>query len=75
MFIKYYYHKIIKYLIIIYINHISKFVKCFVNQVLYFNTIITFRKESNYTILKKYLKLFIEDFKIMFNCIDILLRD
>ena len=62
-----------KYLIFIYIIHVTKFVKCFINRILHFNTTITFRKKNDYAVLKKKLKLFIENFKTIINNVVLLL--
>ena len=70
---KYNVYEVMKYLIFIYIIHATKFVKCFINRVLHFNTTITFRKKNDHAVLKKKLKSFIENFKTIINNVVLLL--
>jgi hypothetical protein len=63
-----------KYLINTYIiNFRHHFVKTYINQVLYFNIIITSRNEDKHVVLKRQLESFIEDLKTMINDINLLL--
>jgi hypothetical protein len=63
-----------KYLQSIYIDDFrERFVKCFTNRVLHFDTITTSRDESDHAVLKRRLRSFIEDLKTMMNDISLLL--
>jgi hypothetical protein len=66
----------VKYLRFIYIfEYRFRFVKCYTNEVLHFNTTITSRDESDHFTLKKRLSFSIEDLKTMMNDIDLLLKN
>lgn len=62
-----------KYLICIYITHVTKFVKCFIDQVLHFNITIISCAEDEHKALKKQLKSLTKDFKTIIDQIDLLL--
>ncbi len=65
-----------KYLRFIYVfEYRFRFVKCYTNEVLHFNTTITSRDESDHFTLKKRLSFSIEDLKAMMNEIDLLLKN
>ncbi len=62
-----------KYLIKTYIvDFQNRFVKIFINQVLHFDIIITFREEDEHSMLKRQLNVSTEDFKIVIKSIDLL---
>ncbi len=50
-----------------------RFVKCYINQVLHFDTTMTSRDESEHAVLKRQLKSSIDDLKTMMNEINLLL--
>jgi hypothetical protein len=64
----------VEYLKFIYINEFNhRFVKCFINWVLHFNTTTSSRDESEHAMLKRRLRSSIEDLKTMMNDINLLL--
>ncbi len=64
-----------KYLIIIYITYACKFVICFINKILYFDIIITFRDKNKHVVLKRQLRFSFDDLKTMINEITLLLTN
>ena len=64
-----------EYLAIIYITHASKFVKCFTNRVLHFNTTTTSRNEGEHATLKKHLGTSTGDLKTVVDGIELLLNN
>jgi hypothetical protein len=52
-----------------------RLIKCYINQVLYFNITTTSRDESEHAILKRRLRFSIEDLKMMINDINLLLTN
>ena len=65
--------KCVKYLIIIYVNDFRQnFVKCYINQMLHFETIIIFRNKNNHAVLKRQLKLSKKNLKTMIDDIMLL---
>jgi radical SAM superfamily enzyme with C-terminal helix-hairpin-helix motif len=64
----------IEYLIKIYIEHYRRrFIKCYIDQVLHFETTITSRNENKYAQLKRHFNSFTEDLKIVIDNIKLLL--
>ncbi len=64
----------IEYLLNIYIIHYRrKFVKCFINQILHFDIIVTSQNEKEHAVLKRNLMTFIDDFKIVIDNLNLLL--
>ncbi len=53
----------------------TRIVKCFINKMLSFDNIITFRAEEDHVKLKRALKTFIEDLKKVINVIELLLKN
>ncbi len=71
-----FYLELMKYLQSIYIDDFrERFVKCFTNRVLHFDIITTSRDENDHAVLKRRLRLFIEDLKTMMNDISLLLTN
>jgi hypothetical protein len=65
-----------KYLQSIYIDDFrERFVKCFTNRVLHFDTITTSRDEDGHAVLKRRLESFTEDLKTVMNDISLLLTN
>ncbi len=64
-----------KYLIIIYIIHARKFVSCFINKILHFDTIITSRDDNDHVVLKRQLRFSSDDLKTMIDEINLLLTN
>jgi hypothetical protein len=65
-----------QYLYEIYIQFFKrKFVRCFINQVLNFNTIVTFREKEAHAVLKRNLELSTRDLKLVVDNIDLLLKN
>jgi hypothetical protein len=63
----------VKYLYDIYIkNYRRRFIKCYINQVLHFNTIVTSRDENEHVVFKRRLKSSMSDFKTMMNEINLM---
>ena len=62
-----------EYLATTYITHASKWVKCFIDRILHFNTTTTSRGEGGHAILKKQLGSSTENIKTMIDNIDLLL--
>ena len=70
------YLNLVKYLKKIYIRfYRRRFLKCYINQVLHFEIIITFREKNSHAILKRQLKSSIDDFKTVINAIKLLLTN
>jgi hypothetical protein len=64
----------IEYLIVTYIEHYRcRFVKCYTDEILHFETTMTFRSESEHAQLKRHLESSIENLKIVMNNIKLLL--
>jgi hypothetical protein len=64
----------IEYLIEIYIEHYHcQFIKCYIDQILHFETTMTSRNENEHAQLKRHLDSFIEDLKIVIDNIKLLL--
>jgi hypothetical protein len=53
----------------------TRIVKCFINKILSFDNIITFRAKEDHVKLKRALKTFIEDLKKVINVIELLLKN
>ncbi len=63
-----------KYLYDIYIrNYRHRFVKCYINQILHFDIIVTSRDEKAHAMLKRQLESFTENLKTVMNEINLLL--
>lgn len=63
-----------KYLTFIYIiNHRQRFVKCYTNKLLHFETTMTLREEDAHVVLKHQLKTSTENLKVVINEINLLL--
>ncbi len=70
------YEHCVKYLTFIYIkNFRERFVTCFINKILHFEIIITFRDESDHVLLKRRFETSIEDLKTMINDVNLLLMN
>ena len=65
----------VEYLTIIYITHVTKFVKCFTDRVLHFNTTTTFREEGGHATLKRHLGTSTGDLKTVVDDIELLLNN
>jgi hypothetical protein len=64
----------VKYLYNIYIrNYRHRFVKCYINQILHFDIIVTSRDEKAHVMFKKQFESFIDNLKTMINEINLLL--
>ena len=64
----------IDYLLNTYIkHHRRRFTTCYINQILHFDIIVTFRDEKKHAMLKKQLKNSIDNFKKIINDINFLL--
>jgi hypothetical protein len=66
----------VKYLIAIYIrDHRRRFVKTYINQMLHFETTMSFRNEIEHVQLKRHLKTSTDDFKTMIDNINLMLKN
>jgi hypothetical protein len=64
----------IEYLTETYIEHYRRrFVKCYIDEILHFETTMIFRSENEHAQLKRHLEFSIEDLKIVMNNIKLLL--
>lgn len=72
--IKYNQHEVVEYLATTYITHASKFVRCFTNRVLHFNTTTTSRGEGGHAVLKRHLGSSTGDLKTVVDQLDLLLQ-
>ncbi len=65
-----------KYLTAIYIrDHRRRFVKMYINQMLHFETTMSFRNEIEHAQFKRHLKASIDDLKTMINNINLILKN
>jgi hypothetical protein len=68
-----FHNECIDYLYEIYIkNYRRRFIKCYINQILYFDITMTSRDESAHAFLKRQLKKSIDDLKIIMNDINLM---
>jgi hypothetical protein len=63
-------------LIAIYIqDHRRRFIKIYINQMLHFETTMSFRNEIEHAQFKHYLRTSIDDFKTMINNINLMFKN